>query len=167
MNFVKYDEEFHQINNDILSNPSFEKLKDLNHHGINRYDHSLSVAYISYKLAKKLKLNYIQTARGALLHDFFDTNYQAGIMNRFYSIVRHPQIAVSNSKILFGLKKKEEDIIKSHMFPFGTEIPQYAESWLVMLVDKSLSVYEVTYVAFYKMNYASSILKLFLINLLR
>ena len=104
MNFAKQDKEFLQITDDIISNPSFAKLKELSHHGINRYDHSLSVAYISYKIAKKLNLNYYQTARGGLLHDFFDTNYQLGFWGRFQSIVRHPEIAVKNSQILFGLK---------------------------------------------------------------
>jgi len=166
---LKYNKnsEFFRINQDILSNSSFNKLKQLSHHGINRYDHSLSVAYISYKIAKFLKLDYHQVARGALLHDFFDTDYQAGLKGRFRAIVRHPNLAVSNAEILFGLEKKERDIIQTHMFPLSTFYPGYKESWLVNGVDKVISVYEVTYVLTYRMNYATSILKLFLINLLR
>ncbi len=167
MNTFEKNDEFYKINRDILSNSSFFKLKELSHHGINRYDHSVSVAYISYKIAKKLKLDYVQVAKGALLHDFFDTNYQDGIKGRLRSIIRHPDLAVSNAQILFGLAEKERDIIKTHMFPFGLYQPNYKESWLVMLVDKTLSVYEVCYASLYKMNYASSILKIFLINLLR
>ena len=167
MNIFEKSDEFHAINRDILSNSSFLKLKQLSHHGINRYDHSVSVAYISYKIAKKLNLDYKQVAKGALLHDFFETNYQDGIKGRLRSIVRHPELAISNAQVLFGLKEKEYDIIKTHMFPVVYQQPNYRESWLVNLVDKTISVYEVAYVTVYKMNYASGILKLFLINLLR
>ncbi len=163
----KKNEEFLQINCDILSNPTFIRLKYLNHHGINRYDHSVSVAYISYKIAKFLRMDYQQTARGALLHDFFDADYRDGIKGRLRATVRHPYLAVKNAETLFGLQNKEENIVKSHMFPLGIHLPWYKESWLVGCVDKVISTYEMVYVFSYRMNYASSILKLFLINLLR
>ena len=161
------NDEFDNIVNDIINNDKFLKLKEMSHHGLNRYDHSFSVAYYVYKLAKYLKLDYFQATRGALMHDFFESPDGSGLQVCFKSIVNHPEIALNNAKNEFSLVTKEEDIILSHMFPFGTHIPKCAESWLVNGVDKFITVCEVTYVAVYKMNYASNILKLFLINLLR
>jgi len=40
----------------------------------------------------------------------------------------------------FNLNKKEENIIKGHMFPFG--IPKSKEAWIVSFVDKYIAVFE-------------------------
>ena len=164
---MKYKEEFMIIVDDIINHHQFKQLKTMSHHGINRYDHCLSVAYHAYKMAKRLKLDYFQVARGALLHDFFESPEGNDLVTRFNSVLNHPDIALQNANNNFELGDKEVDIIATHMFPFGKYIPKCGESWLVNTVDKILSVGEVSYVAIYKMNYASSVLKLFLINLLR
>ena len=63
--------EFYDIINPILQNEEFLKLKEITHHGITRFDHSMRVAYFSYKVTKLLRLDYQETAVAALLHDFF------------------------------------------------------------------------------------------------
>jgi hypothetical protein len=40
------------------------------------------------------------------------------------------------------LNKKEENIIVSHMYPFGKIKPNCKESWLVNCVDTSVAIYE-------------------------
>ena len=63
--------EFKTICKDILELNEFNKLKDVSHHGISRYNHSMRVSYYTYLITKKLHLNYKKATRAALLHDFF------------------------------------------------------------------------------------------------
>ena len=65
------NDEFYSIINDIITNDEFIKTKYIRHHGITRYNHSLGVAYHTFLVTKKLKLNYKEATRAALLHDFF------------------------------------------------------------------------------------------------
>jgi len=133
------DLEFRKIVNHILEDETFKKTKDISHHGINRYDHSLRVSYYSYKICKFLKLDYIDSARGGLLHDFFLDNRED---NKLTILYNHPKYALETAKKHFVLTEKEEDIIKSHMFPVNIIPPKYLESWIVDMVDNVAGIYE-------------------------
>ena len=142
---ITKNEEYLEIVSNILENEKFNEIKNCRHHGITRYEHSLRVSYYSYLMAKKLKLNYIETARGGLLHDFFITDelekkeYKA----RFFI---HPYKALTNSNNYFELTDREQDIIINHMFPtVPHKVPKYLESWIVSFVDKLISNYEIYY----------------------
>ena len=64
--------EFFECVRDYYFTEEFQSLKPYIQHGsISLTQHIKSVSYISYRLAKKLKLDYYRTARGALLHDLF------------------------------------------------------------------------------------------------
>lgn len=142
-NFIT-DDEYNSIVEDILNHEDFQKTKDINHHGLNRYDHSLRVSYYSYKIAKKLHIGYEEVARAGLLHDFFLVNSKdITIKEKMNTLVNHPKYAKAYSEKFFDLNDKEKDIIVSHMFPIApTRIPKYAESWLVDLVDDYVAVRE-------------------------
>lgn len=71
MNFIYKNEEYNRIVSPILKDKDFQKLEDIRHHDSNRLQHSLKVSYYSYKVSKWLHLDYEQSARGGLLHDFF------------------------------------------------------------------------------------------------
>ncbi len=135
--------EFDNIISEIISNNEFNKLKNINHHGITRYDHSLRVAYFTYKITKILKLNYIEATTAALLHDFFidEVENELGI----FKLRRHPNYAFDNASKYFDLTKLQEDIIKTHMFPVTFTPPKYLESWIVDIVDDFSAIYEKTY----------------------
>lgn len=165
MNLNNIDDEYLYIVNEILEEKEFCKLKELVHHGLNRYDHSLKVSYYSYKISKLLKLNYESAAKAGLLHDFFITSNDQSAKDRMKSMFVHPKIAVENSKRHFEINKLEENIIKSHMFPMSLFVPKYAESWVVSIVDKAISITEATYVLGAKTSYASNLLLILLINL--
>lgn len=165
MNLNSIDDEYLYIVNEILEEKEFDRLKDLVHHGLNRYDHSLKVSYYSYKISKFLKLNYESSAKAGLLHDFFITSNDQSAKDRMKSMFVHPKIAVENSNKYFKINKVEEDIIKSHMFPMSLFIPKYAESWVVNTVDKVVSIAEAMYVLGTKTSYASNLLIILLINL--
>ena len=136
------DVEFADIISNILSNKRFLNIKKCRHHGITRYEHSMRVAYYSYLITKKLKLNYVETARGGLLHDFFITDELEEIEQRVSAFV-HPYKALKNACDNFDLTELEKDIIINHMFPtLPHKIPKYLESWIVSIVDKIVATYE-------------------------
>ncbi len=141
MNFnIKFqDRSYQAIVQSILENNEFLKLKEIMHHGGNRFDHSVRVSYYSYKIAKFFKLNYIDTARGALLHDFFLEDSDFG---KVVTLVNHPKYALENSLKYFELSELEQDIIRTHMFPVSAKPPKFLESWIVDIVDNIASIYE-------------------------
>ena len=142
LNNIEFDKEYLNIVKDILENPKFLKIKECIHHGTSRFEHSLRVSYYSYKIAKKLKLNYKETARGGLLHDFFE-NTDLTPKKKRLSMFFHPYKAVINAKDNFNITRLEEDIIINHMFPtLPHKIPKNAESWIVSMVDKGIATYE-------------------------
>ena len=136
--------EFYNIVEEYINHPKVLAMKNYKHHGINRYDHCFRVAYHTYKITKKLKLNYESATKAAILHDFWTDELD----NEKIAIKRyrnHPSIAAENAKKYFGLSSLEEDIIRTHMFPVTLTPPKYLESWIVDLIDDIASVYERCY----------------------
>ena len=136
------DLNFYYLINDILDNKKFKKLSNCRHHGISRYEHSVRVAYNSYKIAKKLHLNYKAVARAGLLHDFF-LNDDLSTTKQKCSMFFHPYYSIENACKYFDLNDMEKDIIITHMFPtLPHKVPKYLESWLVSIVDKIIATRE-------------------------
>lgn len=142
---TKYYEDklYQECVNDILVHDEFRKMLIICHHDGNRYDHSINVSFYSYKIAKFLHLDYIKVARAALLHDFFlEDNTDFSKKDKFKLLIKHPKYALNNSKKYFDLSLLEEDIILTHMFPIGTRVPKFIESWIVDLVDDVVAILE-------------------------
>lgn len=134
------EQEFLDIIEPILQNEEFQKLKDIAHHGLTRYDHCIRVAYGSYLFSKALHLDYVQVTEAALLHDFFtDEVREMGFLKR---LQEHPKYALKNAKKYYNLTPMQEDIILTHMFPVTFLPPKYLESWMVDLVDDGVAIYE-------------------------
>lgn len=143
--FKKIDNEYLEINKEILINEEFLKRTKYHHHE-NRsvYVHCLLVSLYSYKIAKKLNLDYKSAAIGGLLHDFYYEDWQLNktktTLFKAHGFV-HAKEAVNNSKIYFPelMNEKIENTIKRHMFPLNIVPPFYVESWIVCIVDKYCS----------------------------
>ena len=91
--------EFTSIISDILTNREFKKLAYFSHHiYTSRYQHSINVAYYTYKMAKALKLDYVSATRGAMLHDFFLYYWQDDKLTIKEHSDLHPKIALENAK---------------------------------------------------------------------
>ncbi len=166
----KYYEDREYLNKvyDILENEEFRKMEKIIHHEGNRLDHSIRVSYYSYKLAKLLKFDSEKVARAALLHDFFlENNQLADRKEKLVTMLKHPEYALENAKKYFELSSLEEDIILSHMFPIGSHIPKYFESWMVDFVDDIASIYEKTTVIRKQLSTATCFLVMILVNNLR
>jgi uncharacterized protein len=129
---------------DILEEFDIEKYNDMlldKHHGLTRYDHSLRVAKNSFYLSYFFRADVLTTTRAALMHDFF-TNDDIDKKQFLNYLKTHPETALENSKKYFTVSEAEEQIIKSHMFPIGSEIPSSKEAWIVSFTDKYVSIYE-------------------------
>ena len=115
MRDIKYtnkNKTYYDIVKDILEHDEFLKLKDIKHHGLDRYEHNKRVSYYSYLTAKALRLDYESVARAGALHDFFhDVNYDATITKRLDTLERHPRYSFETASKHFDLNDKEKNII--------------------------------------------------------
>ncbi len=160
-------EEFELLVSDILDNEHFlETKKDL-HHGTSKYEHSLRVAKLSYKLSKIFKADSLVCARAGLLHDFFFGTRKEKPEN---SYLRHPVTAARNAQKYFNVTDNEAEAIKTHMFhqvvikkllPFINPHekasirefkPKSKEGWIICASDLLVSImecerFQFTYVA--------------------
>ena len=126
--------EFINIAKPLLKNPALRALSQFDHHrGKTRLEHVREVAYLSFKWGKRLSLDCNAIVRGALLHDLFyyDWLHEGP---RFHGF-RHHNIALKNAYKVTDLSKKEEDIIKKHMWPLTIIPPIYRESLIVSIID--------------------------------
>ena len=161
------DDKYLNIISDILDNKEFNKLDMISHHGISRLEHSLRVSYYSYRITKLLRLNYKVTARAGLLHDFFISDIERNMKDRFLSTFTHPKYAVLNASKYFEIDDLGKNIIESHMFPIYKSLPKYAESWIVSIVDKIAAIYEFSRTASLKCSYMTNLFILMILNNLR
>lgn len=133
---IYYDiySEFNNVN-------KFRELKSIVHHGNNRLYHINRVAKLSFKISKKLGLDYVSCTRGAIMHDFFTK--EDICKDKYMKFLKnHPVIALENSNKYFNVNEIEEDIILSHMYPFSKKKPSYPESKVVCICDKIVSLRE-------------------------
>ncbi len=150
----KLKKEFFVLIEPFITHPAVLKLKDSYHHrDKTRLMHVVEVAYISFLIAKKMSLDVSATVKGAMLHDLFyyDWLREGPRLHGF----RHPKISLENAKKFFTLSKKEEDIIKKHMWPLTPIPPLYLESLVVSLVDTFCSLRD--YVPGKKKNFIEEI----------
>ena len=138
--------EFYLLIEDLISNETVQKMKEFKqHYNTSTYEHCFNVAFISYKICKKLGLDYKAAARGGMLHDLFlyDWRNSQKILNleRKHAFI-HPKIALENASKLFDLTKKEQDIIVKHMWPVTIAFPKYLESYIITFVDKYSAIQE-------------------------
>ena len=131
--------EFKSIVNDIAKNESVLALREhVQHIASSRYSHLMEVSYYTYKICKKLNLDYISAARAAMLHDFYFYNWRnKGVEGqKKFHLMRHPRIALTNAAELFELNDLEKDAILKHMWPVTVVPPKYAEGYIITFVDK-------------------------------
>ena len=82
-------------------------------------------------------LNSRSAARAGLLHDLFlydwrDREKKKGEMPHGMT---HPKVALNNAKQHFEIGKREEDMIVKH--------PKYAESYVIVCIDKYTAMLEI------------------------
>lgn len=139
----RQDTEYVALVSDLLAKPEVQKLANYTqHHHSNRLDHSISVSYDSYLIAKKHHLNVRATARAGLLHDLFYYDWRTTKFNLGSHAFIHPRVALRNAEKLTELSPMEKDIILKHMWGATAALPKYRESVIVSLVDDKEAVVE-------------------------
>ena len=108
------------------------------------YQHSINVAEMSLKIARKFKIrvNKRSLVRAALLHDYFLYDWHIPDPNRAFHPNNHPKVALRNALEDYELNEVEQEAILCHMFPIAAKIPRYRESWIVTAADKCCAVFE-------------------------
>lgn len=140
--------KFSGLVKDILDHPEFRQLDNFPHHRpFSILDHSIHVAYLTFRWSTRLKrtlhIDVRSATRAALLHDFYlyDWHVPRPDGTRWHGF-RHPAIACRNAKRCFALNEKEQNIILSHMWPLTHRWPGSREAWLVTLADKTVTMHE-------------------------
>lgn len=138
------DPEYYNCIKDLIETEVVQKMdKYIQHGNTSTLDHSISVSYLAYRIAKKFDLDYISVARAGLLHDFYlydwhDIPKEKNLLKKHGFV--HPLKAYENASKYFNLNDVEKDIIIKHMWPLTLRsIPKYKESTLVSCVDKIVS----------------------------
>jgi len=123
---------------DLLDTPQVRSMQQWHHHwSTTTYEHSLSVSYVAFRLARKWHRDYRMAARMGLLHDLYLYDSHDRTAHPGSQCFDHPRAAVRNARaLLSGLSPKEENIIASHMWPLATTMPHSAEAIIVSLADK-------------------------------
>lgn len=131
-----------------------------------RLEHSLSVSYYSYRIGRRMGLNYTAMARGGLLHDLFHYDRKKDSIEIESHCWMHPRIALMNAKQITEVSKLEEDIIINHMMGSTRDLTKSKEAFIVSMVDKYLAMSEVSrgiYFSLFKNKTPRRLLPLFLL----
>ena len=139
------DAEYLSYVEDLLETEEVKSLATyVQHYHSTRLEHSISVSYYSYKLAKKWKGDVRSTARAGLLHDLFFYDWRTTKFDEGSHAYMHPRIAMKNAEKITELSDLERDIIVKHMWGATLALPRYKESYIVTMVDKYCAIKEAT-----------------------
>lgn len=136
----KYKNQYLNYVSDLMQDTAVQSMRLLPQHraGVSCYHHSVLVSYASWRVCDWLGLDARAAARGGLLHDFYLYNWRDAASHpgiRHGS--QHPEVALRNARTRFSLTWREEDIIRSHMFPYTpTKVYRCLESAVVSTMDK-------------------------------
>ena len=139
-----YDSELKKYAEDILNSANFQRTKEHIQHGnMTVNEHCINVAKTSLMIKKKLHItcNQRDLVRGALLHDYFLYDWHKKDLKNPHKLhgFYHPGRALRNAKKEYVLTKRQEDIIKKHMWPLTVVPPMCREAWNVTAADKYCS----------------------------
>lgn len=150
---------------DLLVHEKVIEMKDYIQHGsITTYHHCFDVAVMSYIIAKKLGVQNVcmkELLVGAMLHDFYLYDWH-NVKKRPEGLhgFSHPTIALNNANKFFSLNNREQNIIKSHMFPLTIRsIPKTREAVIVCIADKICATKETVSGIVEKLSFKQSLNK--------
>lgn len=130
-------EAFFDCIRDILHHPAVQSMREYIAHGdTNCLEHSLYVAYTSYKVALRLGIEPTVTTRGAMLHDLYLYDWHIKGDRKGLHGFTHSKESLANAKRYFELGSIEEQIILRHMWPLTWPPPTKKEAIIVSLCDK-------------------------------
>lgn len=123
------------------------------HADISCFGHSVFVAYLSFRICRRLGWDYHAAARGGLLHDLFLYDWRIKDSHTGPHGFTHPHAALQNASRLCNLTAVEKDIILKHMWPLTPMLfYRYKESFVVSCSDKICALAEALHI-FHKMYF--------------
>ncbi len=133
-------EKYKRIVRELLRDPRIRKMQGYSQHQTsNSLKHSLHVAMVSFAMAEKMRLRIDEEvlATGAILHDYYLYDIKESGFSDYRHGTKHPQTALDNAMKEFKLTPKEQNIIRSHMWPLTLlHPPKSKEAWIVCMADK-------------------------------
>ncbi len=137
---------FHTLLMRYHSDELVARMKDYVQHGsVSTYDHCIRVAATSYWLNKRFHLGADEQAlmTGAMLHDFYLYDWHNQSLDNGLHGFTHPAKACDNAVEHFDINEKEQNIIRSHMWPLTlVHPPKCREAAIVCIADKYCSLEE-------------------------
>lgn len=134
------EKEFIRMIRDIIRTKEFRGMKQYRHHVKGSvYDHSIKVAYLCYRHHKRFgtKTDLRELVRGALLHDFYLYDWHEMLPGRRLHLFTHPRCSLANALHHYpDLTRREQDMIRRHMFPVTLTPPRTGAGWLICFYDK-------------------------------
>ena len=97
-----------------------------------------------------------------LLHDYFLYDWHFKDLKNPHKLhgFYHPSRALHNAQKEYTLTKRQEDIIKKHMWPLTVVPPMCREAWIVTAADKYCSFMETVHLHKGKIKIRKGILKI-------
>ena len=142
-----YFSEFLLCVRELLQAPEVQRMHTIPQHvkAVDCYENCLFVAFLAYRLCRRLGWDARAAARAGLLHDLYLCDWGKAGVGPVERLLVHPRMAVDNAR-RFGLSPKEEGIILTHMWPVTpAALPRSREAVAVNLADKLATLAEVTH----------------------
>ena len=141
------EREFIDLTRELLDSEPVRMMGRWKHHGpVTTLDHSLFVAFSTYRVARLLRMDVRAAVRGALLHDLYLYDSKDKSAHPGNQCLDHPEFALRNAAALCpDLSDKERNAIVSHMFPLAVHLPRSRVAVAVNLADKLCATLEVAH----------------------
>lgn len=140
---------FYSVAGELLSTEEVLSLEQYEQHlEINRLQHILGVAYLSYKICKRLGWDFKSAARAGIMHDLVYYDWRDGETGAWHRLhgYKHPRLAAMNAcELCPDLNKIEYDAIIKHMWPLTVRLPKFKEGYVIIFADKYCATRELMY----------------------
>lgn len=140
------EKRFDDLIKDYYKSDEVRKMGESIQHGsTTTLEHCENVAWISYLINKKLHLNADEKEliEAAMLHDISHHDWNNADVSRKIQNSDDSDVASDNTEGHFGIPEKEQEAIRSYMWPLNiTKIPKSKEALIVSLADKYCALIE-------------------------
>lgn len=140
------EKRFEELIKDYFQSEVIQQMGQYIHHGTTTtLEHCENVAWISYLINEKLRFNADEKEliEVAMLHDLYLYDWHEDDPSHRLHGFNHPEIACNNAVKHFGISEKQQQAIRSHMWPLTiTAIPKSKVALIVCFADKYCALIE-------------------------